>query len=341
MENKKNALIIRFSSLGDIVLCSAFVKKWQELNPAGEMTFVTFSHFAPLLSQFPAPLNVMGIDKGGLSHYWRAGWRAGKALTKLPKIYDLQGNLKSFVFVSAAQLSLFLRFKSWAWSHKTPRQTFKRMLSVLLRRNLLGTRFVYLEHQSLLNATSPCTPELKIVVKEVRKNILLAPDSLHWKKRIPEDLCESVIRNILTTTTDGITLVGGAQIVSHDLLDKINLEFPGRIHNLLGQTKLAELASIAASHRLCVCGNSAWLHIAETVDTPVLSFAGPIVKGFGFSPWKNQSIELEVDLKCRPCTRHGGGECPFEGERFHACVKQASWQLPLQKMLALKFGDDL
>src|SRR5690606_39127817 len=99
---------------------------------------------------------------------------------------------------------------------------------------------------------------------------------------------------------------------------------PHPLRNLLGKTRLEALAGIAAQHQVAVCGNSAWLHIAEAVGTPVVALAGPIVPGFGFSPWLPESVELSVSLPCRPCTLHGDGACHLRGDRHHACMRDIS-----------------
>ena len=205
-----------------------------------------------------------------------------------------------------------------------------RWLSVFRRRDLLKKRHVYLDHQKQLPGFDKGdlrqAPRLLTNTPKntsSQKKILIAPDSLHWKKRWPITYWEKLLYMILShKDLHHCTIVGDNNVFPQDFIEALKDFAPERVENLLGKTRVEQLADVANSHDVTVCGNSAWLHISEAVGTPVVTLAGPIVEGFGFSPWMEKSRELSIDLSCRPCSKHGQGMCLLRGEDFHSCMRK-------------------
>lgn len=327
----RETFVFRLSSLGDLVLCTPLLLELQRETDRC-LHFVTEARFAPFVrASFPIEnLDVIEIpgEPRGLLKFIRAGFYAGRRLPRDTvgpvEIYDLHGVLKSRLWRWAFRIAALSR------GHRvrvraTAKKSLRRILSVWLGRDLLGPRFIFREHLNLLHRTSFLSPQLKHPPRPAHTapQMLIAPDAQHWKKRWLLEHWENFITRILTETRTEITLVGGAEVWPTELLDRIQAQAPNRVRNQLGNTTLADLATIASQHDIAICGNSAWQHIAEAVGTPVVSLAGPIVAGFGFSPWHSRSRELaRNELACRPCTRHGGGKCRLSGDDFHACMKR-------------------
>lgn len=342
-ESLNNTYVFRLSSLGDLVLCTPLLKALAR-DPARRIHFVTEKRFAAFVeSSSPvASLRVVAIESEprGLLKFFRAGWCEAQSISAQQsgpiEIFDLHGVLKSHLWIWGFRLAA-LRRGLHVRIRQTPKKGWRRLLSVWIGRDLLGPRHIFREHLALVDPISMESPELRICAATTKQDhampspalgprkILIAPDAQHWKKRWPVPHWELLLKKILRETDWELTLVGGARALPLDLIDELTLKNEARVHNLLGQTRIEELASIAVKQDATVCGNSAWLHISEAVGTPVVALAGPIVPGFGFSPWHPASRELSVDnLHCRPCTRHGGGPCILKDERFHACMKDIS-----------------
>jgi ADP-heptose:LPS heptosyltransferase len=327
-------VLIRFSALGDIVLSSALVARLGRLYPRDLLYFVTQPDCFSLLTEtFPVSVEPIGVStssKNPLRYFW-LGWSFLKKIspeTESLVVYDLHGVLKSTLFVTGLHLAkLFQNPKLNLEVRKSRKEFWGRWMSVWAHRDLLGPRNVFREHLALEPNGSMDVPKLKTDPNLVRgpHSVLIAPDAKHWKKRWPVTYWATFMHQILSQNQSlKITLVGGPQSLPMDFLNDLQMSFGSRVENLLGKTELNELPNIAARHQVTVCGNSSWLHISEAVGTPVVSLAGPIVPGFGFSPWKPESVELSVALDCRPCSRHGGGLCTQKGEKFHACMKDIS-----------------
>lgn len=79
--------------------------------------------------------------------------------------------------------------------------------------------------------------------------------------------------------------------------------------NLTGETTTAELIAILARAKLLVGNDSAAVHLAAGIGTPVVAVFGPTVPQQGFAPYTDRASVVGADVQCRPCGRHGGRRC--------------------------------
>ena len=91
--------------------------------------------------------------------------------------------------------------------------------------------------------------------------------------------------------------------------------------NLAGQTDLGMLVAAIDQCLILVANDSAPVHIAVARDTPVVAIFGPTVPQQGFGPYTDRARIVERQLACRPCSRHGGPQCPIG---THACMREIS-----------------
>ena len=97
-----------------------------------------------------------------------------------------------------------------------------------------------------------------------------------------------------------------------------------------GTTALTMLQSgdLIRRARLLISGDTAPVHLAGAVDTPVVEIYGPTVPQFGFAARPAYSRLVEPDpLPCRPCHPHGPAICPLV---HHRCMRD----LPIGTVLA-------
>ena len=81
--------------------------------------------------------------------------------------------------------------------------------------------------------------------------------------------------------------------------------------NLCGKTDLKVLTAMIARCRLFVTNDSGPMHLASAALVPVVAIFGPTTRELGFFPYGPKSTVVELDLPCRPCSLHGGRECPL------------------------------
>lgn len=94
----------------------------------------------------------------------------------------------------------------------------------------------------------------------------------------------------------------------------------GRAVSAAGRTDIPVLAALLGAADLLICNDSGPMHLGLAAGTRVVAFFGPTVPEFGFAPRDaERSRILSVPLRCRPCSLHGGRRCPAE---HHRCLRE-------------------
>ena len=146
----------------------------------------------------------------------------------------------------------------------------------------------------------------------------LHPGSVWETKRWPAQNFAQIVRNSLDSGCK-VILFGGPEEV--ELCSSI-LELSGRgkeVVNLSGKLGLQDLAARIKKLNVYLTNDSGPMHLAWVQDVPLVALFGPTVRGFGFFPRGSHSkvLESSENLKCRPCSLHGGMVCP---EGHHKCM---------------------
>ena len=120
-----------------------------------------------------------------------------------------------------------------------------------------------------------------------------------------------------------VVVIGGKEDAA--LGEMIVAATPDRAKSAVGQLTLRESAALLKHASLLVTNDSAPLHLATAVGTPILAIFGPTVPAFGYGPIRPGDRVAEIALDCRPCSSHGPQVCPLG---HHNCMrKQAPEQI--------------
>ncbi|HZV12716.1 MAG TPA: glycosyltransferase family 9 protein [Candidatus Kapabacteria bacterium] len=102
------------------------------------------------------------------------------------------------------------------------------------------------------------------------------------------------------------------------------------VENHCGKTGVPEFSALVRRATAVVCNDSAPIHIANEVGTPVVAIFGPTVPEFGFAPRGTYDQVMQAEgLLCRPCTIHGGARCPLG---THACMREISSEMVIDAL---------
>ena len=284
----KKALIVRFSSLGDVVLTSVL---FEPLLSAGYKPYLlTFSPYDELFVDDERVVAI-GINKENFF----------EEIKRIPRDFelkiDLHKNLRSLI------LRFFLRGK-WR-SYK--KESLRRRLAIYFKafRKPYFVPEAYAGSVKDLIPVKNLRPFIKVSEKRVESfkkelgdYIVLAPGARYKKKRYPyfKELAELFIEK-----GEKVVIVGDERDY------ELTKDFPGI--NLCGRLRLIEVLSIIKGAKLFVGNDSGLLHCARAVKTPAVQIYGATHPTLGFSLYPDEGLVIFKNLDCQPCDLHGKGEC--------------------------------
>ena len=343
--NQKRALVIRFSSLGDIVLLTPLFREIKREFPGVIIDFLTSTSFADVCANNPNIDKLIALDRTkGKNELSRIAKECSQK--KYDYIFDAHGSLRSRLF-RAKCFGLFNSFH-----HNTAlidKRSWKRNLLLTFKRNYLqekiAQRTIYCR---LLHQFGKITPFddstelfpgpsekntvddlLKHHLQSSKKMIAIGPSASFkgkcWSQESFLQLSEELSR-----LNYQIILLGS----SNDQEPKwISENAREKVLNLAGQLSYLESAELLSRCYLSISNDSAIVHISEAMDTPAIAIFGPTVAEFGFAPYLAKSRLLETDLPCRPCSRNGKGKCANKIQR--QCLQDITLEQVLSTSLSI------
>lgn len=336
---KKTVLIIRFSAFGDVLQALSLIGRIKSDWPMSEVHFVTRSEFVPLVEGHPDVFKVWAINKAdGLNGLLQLG-RELKRI-KWSHVYDSHNNLRSRIL--CWQLNGFMHWRRMWRGHRFLRRSlyrWKRFLLFQLRWNRFPQPFS--GQRALLEPLRkwgisydlPPAPQMQ-VSQELSKKVddllpenfwTLAPSAAYPLKRWPLSHWKKLIE--LSPSVQFVVL-GGPQ---DTFLQELREVAPERVRILAGQLDLMESAAVIDKAQVLISNDTGLMHVAEQRGIRCVALMGPAPFGF---PSRPSTIILEMDLWCRPCSKHGQGPC-VNKETYQKClvditplsVKQAAERL--------------
>ncbi|MCB0394318.1 MAG: glycosyltransferase family 9 protein [Bdellovibrionales bacterium] len=299
-------LVIRLSSIGDILQSQAIPKAFLSKFPNAEIHWITKTEFAGILKMNPKINRVWEYDKktglGGL-------FSIAKDLNQVgfTHVYDAHSNLRSHLLSSLVSSQHFVR---------RPKERLKRILLFKFRKNTFELN-PYLSQVSFLKPLSTWglndhfykTPSLfpdESVLTRLKEEhpvlkqrpIGIVPSAAWENKTWPMEHWQEFIRK---ETETPIVVFGGP-----DDQHLKNLEISPNVHNLAGRLKLHESLNALNLCRLVISNDTGLLHAADVMGVPNIALIGPTA--FGYPSSENSKV-LEVSLPCKPCSKDGRTPC--------------------------------
>lgn len=299
MSNKK-ILIIRFSSIGDIVLTTPVIRCLKLQLPNAQIHFVTKKSFSEVLHHNPYldKVHVFDKDLPEIIEDLKS--------EKFDLVVDLHNNLRSF------RLKQALGVKSSAFR----KLNIKKLLAVHLKMisTLPSIHIVqrYLETVSDLGIKNDGKGLDYFLGGADRVEIDLAGKTglviggSYYTKKIPIEK----LREICGKAPEKIVLLGGREDM--EIAKQLEKEFPG-VTNACGRYTIGQSAYIVSQCARIITSDTGLMHIASAFNKPIISLWGNTIPEFGMGPYlpHSQSEILEVKtLGCRPCSKLGYHQCP-------------------------------
>jgi D,D-heptose 1,7-bisphosphate phosphatase len=314
-------LVVRFGSLGDVVLTSPTLLNLKLAHPAGRVTVFTKDQFAGLAGRFDGVDEVRTIPaRTSATDLYRAALRLDKENFDL--IVDLHGNFRSWLTRLVCSASTKVVY---------PKRRFERRRMVQSKRfpeDPIHTVDAYNSALSSISIPSPCRRPLLPMDAVTRSSdappyVVIAPGAAHPNKQWPmERFAEVAVWLAHEHSLQIVWAVTGAEAGKSGLEQKL----PGERFRELVDIPILDLAAVLARARLTISNDSGLMHVSSAVGTPVLGIFGPTHPALGFSPRGLFDRIIEVDEACRPCSLHGKKPC-YRSERF--CFTRISSEMVL------------
>ena len=302
-------LIIRFSSIGDIVLTSPVIRALHNLTARPEIHYITKKKFANTLIHNPYIDKLYTFDKEitEISNELKA--------ENYTYIIDLHSNLRS----------RRLKFILNSGSHTFNKINIKKWLKVKLKYDRLPSEHIvdrYMEPIHFLGAKEDGKGLDYFVSKKDAETgqkfrekypsgyHCFIVGGAHFTKQIPS----LILNEIADNSKLPIILLGGPE--DKKKATEIVNSSRHEIYNGCGEFSLNESAAIIKNCKKVLTSDTGMMHIASAYQKEILSVWGNTIPEFGMYPYfakgqnhKNHIFEVK-GLSCRPCSKIGYNKCP-------------------------------
>lgn len=295
-------LILRLSSLGDIVLTQPVTSELRRSFPSAEIHYLTKPGFVDIVEAFGTVDQVINYEKS-------PGFHLELLKRRYDLVIDLHAKLSTYIIGILVPHTKLLRYK---------KQHSKRKIIVQkhLKQPGLSTVELYLNCLSKLPdlEVSPIMPVPKLIapkdpslVFEHDKPLLaIFPGATHQTKMLPVNKLHELIHR-LGDAYRYIVLGTNAESYLGDLLCKDNKN----CQNHCGHYSLPKLLAVLEQVDLVISNDSGPMHLAAALGKPQIAVFGATHPSLGFGPLNPKAIVISMDLECQPCSLHGEECCPL------------------------------
>lgn len=319
-------LVIQTAFLGDVVLTTPLLTALAKRH--GPVDVVTTPAAAPLLETHPAVRRVIPYDKRRADR----GWRGLRTLAQQLRAVGYERAYLPHRSLRTAALALLARIParsgfsggwSFLYTEARPKPTTGHETDRLLA--------LADEPAGTYPPQLRPTPEDDRVAAELLASggiadgtpfLALAPGSIWGSKRWAYfgELAGRLAARA------AIVAVGGREDegLGEEIVRAVGPS-GGRAVNACGKLTLRQSAALIARAAVLVTNDSAPLHLATAMGTPIVAVFGPTLPEFGFGPIRPGDAALGLEgLDCRPCSRHGPPRCPLG---HHRCMRELGPEL--------------
>jgi len=308
------ALVIRFSSIGDIVLTTPVVRCLKQQRPDVKIHYLTKTAFGPLLVNNPY------IDKLHLLHDDLQEVTEELKKEKFDYIIDLHNNLRTLRVKKA------LNVKSYAF----PKLNVQKWLLTNFKINLMPDKSIV---ERYFEAVRPLSVHndgkgLDYFLPEHKKVVSNDIPMSHWSGYVgcviggsynTKKLPVSQWKKFCELVPYPVVLLGGPEDMNDG--SEIALQDPIKIYNSCGKFNLNESAELVKHARVVVSNDTGLMHVAAAFQKPIISLWGNTSPEMGMFPYYGfnnlrdrvapQSLIMEnKEISCHPCSKLGYNKCP-------------------------------
>lgn len=309
MDSKVKILVVRFSSIGDIVLTTPVLRCLKnQLEGEVEIDYLTKKQFAPILENNRNINKVFTIEKSTneiINELKAQGYHYIVDLHQNLRSKRVKKQLKSLAFTVDK-----LNYKKWLLTNfkinKLPKiHIVERYLNTVkalgIENDGKGLEY-YIPEKDKVNLTElPTTHQ--------NGYIAFAIGAQHATKRLPQHKIIAICKKL----NQPIVLLGGKEDVEN--ANEIAKQCEELIYNACGKYSINQSASLVQQAKSIITHDTGLMHIAAALNVKTVSVWGNTVPDFGMYPYFPEHLERfkiveNNNLSCRPCSKIGHDKCP-------------------------------
>jgi lipopolysaccharide heptosyltransferase II len=332
VDTSTKTLVIRFSSIGDIVLSTPLLRVLRQRFPAGQIDYVTRKEYAELVKSNQNLNQTYEFDA-------LAGFDGLRALKKKIKeekydlIVDLHDSLRS----------KYLRSLRGPKRVVVNKRILERSMLVNLKKNVyreivpVVDRYIetvrdlgvandgkglelHIPDEVLFGVSGKMA---RLKLNRFEKVVGLCPGARHFTKRWPADRFVRVGATCAQKKDAKVLVFGGAdeETLCNRISSEINEQAGAeRATSLCGQFGLLETGAAMEYCDVIITNDTGLMHVATAMRKKLIAIFGSTVEEFGFFPYDPTAVVFERrGLECRPCSHIGRSECP---EKHFRCMME-------------------
>ncbi len=321
----KTILVIRLSSIGDIVLTTPLLRSLKVAFPEARIDYCTKVPYASLLAENPRISSIYTLEEPPSGSY--------------DLVVDLQNNLRSHTIVRSLHKQHLVHYRKANW---------KKWLLVQCKINPCGPyrsvadRYRDAVKEFALSGDAfgcelyPSSGERAFAstfFEGRQKTLALCFGAKHVTKRYPPRSFASLLTLLLREQPLQVLLLGGKEDAPQaaEIMNALPDVFRPMVLNLAGICSLMQTAAILERSDAVLCNDTGLMHIASAFDKKLFLLFGSSSAAFGFLPCHAPYDLFEVEgLHCRPCSHIGRDRCP---KGHFRCMNDLSQTLIASKIL--------
>ena len=328
-------LVIRFSSIGDIVLTTPILRCLKKQLKDVEVHFLTKLEFSDILFNNPY-----------INNYFFLNENFSEIIQELKSthydyIIDLHHNVRTW------RVKRALKGKSYSFN----KRNLEKLLLVNFKKNLMPN-----EH--IVDRFFETVKPLGVINDGEGLDFFINPhDEIETEKFLPAGfqngyiafvigakhktkcLPDEKIKSICSKINYPIVLLGGFEDKQRG--NEIAAQFKGKVFSSCGKTTVGQSASLVKQSQLVITHDTGLMHIAAAFRKKIISVWGNTVPEFGMYPYLPTGTTpfsiIEVkNLSCRPCSKLGYEKCPKKHFKCMNLIDENEILKITQEVLSIK-----
>jgi len=312
----RSILVIRLSSLGDVILATPIVRQLAHSFPEARIDVATAARFASVWQHNPYITRLWSVEEDAAS-FDAAKLDLASSLQggRYDLVVDLQHSLRSSVLRKGLCGTLRVAPKyrrqklAMVWLKRFPQRVVhvvERYRSCLEGLPLVldvAAPEVWTASEGASGAYEGAPPAAAAL-----NRIAIAAGAHHGTKRWPPghfaELCHRIVEDLHAVPV----LVGSP--ADADAIDAVMAQAPVSTIRADGATTLDQTIAVLDTCRAIVTNDTGVMHLAAARRLPVVAIYGGTVPELGFTPYGVAHRIAQTDVQCRPCSHIGKAKCP-------------------------------